>query len=132
MRRKICKNCGKEFDLPKYGAYLCPDCSQKAKGATVIRDRVCRQCGTVFSGGPRAWYCPECRQKRRQEQNRRFKQQKKATGSAQRPLGSTDKCISCGAEYIVQSGNQRYCKNCAAAAMKEKVNKHKALYAQEH
>ena len=28
--------------------------------AVVIKDRVCRQCGAVFQGGPRAWYCPEC------------------------------------------------------------------------
>jgi rubrerythrin len=27
----------------------------------VIRTRTCRQCGKEFQGGPRAWYCPECR-----------------------------------------------------------------------
>ena len=41
------------------------------------------------------------------------------TGSA-RHLGDTDKCVVCGADYIVTGGNQRYCPNCAPSAVAEK------------
>ena len=40
------------------------------------------------------------------------------TGSA-RHLGDTDKCVVCGADYIVTGGNQRYCPNCAPSAVAE-------------
>ena len=81
--------------------------------AVVVKDRVCRQCGAVFPGGPRAWYCPACRSERQREQNRRHK----ANGT-DRPLGSTDYCAVCGKPYIVNSARQRYCADCAYEAVR--------------
>ena len=73
----------------------------------VYDNRVCRTCGAVFSGGPRAWYCPDCRLERKRAQSRYHSKHAPA-----RHLGSTDKCQNCGAEYIVESGLQKYCKDC--------------------
>lgn len=81
--------------------------------SSVVRQRTCRQCGAVFPGGPRAWYCPACREERRREANRRYK----AKG-ANRPLGSTDYCIVCGAPYTVAGGRQKYCPKCAPDAIR--------------
>lgn len=76
-----------------------------------MRDRICRQCGATFKGGPRAWYCPACRIERHRETLRGFK--------ANRPLGSTDICLICGNEYIVKAGRQKYCPDCAAEQLRE-------------
>lgn len=81
--------------------------------AVVVKNRVCRQCGAVFPGGPRAWYCPTCRSERARESNRR----RKARGTA-RPLGSTDFCVVCGKPYTVNSSRQKYCPDCAPAAIR--------------
>lgn len=81
--------------------------------AVVVKDRTCRQCGAVFSGGPRAWYCPACRSVRAKEADRR----RKASGIA-RPLGSTDICTVCGKPYVVRSSRQKYCPDCAYEAVR--------------
>lgn len=73
----------------------------------MIQDRICRTCGRSFKGGPRAFYCPDCRLERKREVDRKFKQQ-----GAKRPLGSKDICERCGKPYTVTSGLQRYCPNC--------------------
>lgn len=82
--------------------------------AVVIKDRVCRQCGAVFQGGPRAWYCPECRADRAREASRRHK----SKGTI-RPLGSLDNCSVCGKPYVVKSARQKYCPECAYDAVRE-------------
>ena len=82
-------------------------------GISTLAKRVCRQCGIEFMGGPRAWYCPNCRRERAKEANRRCKAKQRLNGHADRPLGSIDKCTVCGAEYVVQSARQKYCKKCA-------------------
>lgn len=81
--------------------------------AVVVKDRTCRQCGAVFKGGPRAWYCPNCRAERRRESAKKFHQ----TGPA-RPLGSIDLCVVCGKPYIVNAARQKYCRDCAPDAVK--------------
>jgi hypothetical protein len=73
----------------------------------VYDNRVCKECGKTFSGGPRAWYCPNCRAVRQREQNRKHKQKK-----PERPLGSIDICQNCGKPYRVASGLQKYCPDC--------------------
>lgn len=81
-----------------------------------IYDRVCRQCGASFKGGPRAWYCPSCRIERRRELNR------KRVENGRKParlLGSIDQCVVCGKDYIVNGGLQRYCPKCAPEKYKE-------------
>lgn len=80
-----------------------------------IGDRVCRQCGKVFQGGPRAWYCPVCRKER--ERQRKWKYN---NIGFDRHLGDIDVCKRCGKEYVVEGGLQRYCKECSREAIKEK------------
>ena len=84
--------------------------------ATVVKDRVCRQCGKTFPGGPRAWYCPECREERRRDAWRRFARKGR---HADRPLGSIDHCSRCGKEYVVNSARQKYCPDCAYEGVRE-------------
>lgn len=84
--------------------------------AVVVKDRICKQCGKTFPGGPRAWYCPECRDVRKRQQAAIRRQRL----GPNRPLGSIDHCAVCGKEYIVRSGLQKYCKDCAKAAVAEK------------
>ena len=38
-----------------------------------------------------------------------------------RTIGSIDHCQSCGKEYIVKSGNQKYCSDCSAEKISEKA-----------
>ena len=92
----------------------------------VVRTRKCRLCGKEFNGGPRAWYCPECREQRRIERDREWKRNKRAGIPANRPIGSIDVCKACGKEYVVTSGKQKYCHGCAHEAVKE-VDKQQAL-----
>ena len=84
--------------------------------AVVVKERVCRQCGARFPGGPRAWYCPDCRLARRREADRRYREKGR---KADRPLGSTDICERCGKPYVVKSARQRYCPACAYEAVRE-------------
>lgn len=123
MRLRNCKRCGKPYETDRPDTYLCPACSADYNKSATVRDRVCRICGVTFPGGPRAWYCPSCREERQREADKRHKK----TGSA-RPIGSTDICKRCGKEYIVNSGRQIYCKDCADAAVKETVRNHKRIY----
>lgn len=34
----------------------------------IYDNRICKECGIKFSGGPRAWYCPNCRKERQKKQ----------------------------------------------------------------
>ena len=127
MRTKTCRLCGLTFESAKSEAVYCPACSPKARAATVIRQRTCKQCGASFPGGPRAWYCPDCRLERRRAADARSKRD-----GAARPIGSTDLCAICGAEYTVDGPLQKYCKACAEDAVKATVSAHKRIYNAEH
>lgn len=87
--------------------------------ASTLAPRTCRnpECGVDFLGGPRAWYCPECRRDRQRRQSREGKRRKRA--GEVRELGSEDMCEVCGGAYVVRGGNQRYCPNCAPCAIAE-------------
>ena len=113
MRLKKCQKCGKLFNTAKNEQTLCDDCVAAAK-STTIRPRTCRECGATFDGGPSARYCPSCRAIRRKENAKRYRQ----NGPA-RPLGSIDHCIVCGKEYVVKSGLQHYCPDCAEEAVRQ-------------
>lgn len=93
-----------------------------------IRDRTCRQCGVIFPGGPRAWFCPDCRLERRRESTLRYHRKDKAD----RPLGSTDQCTVCGADYIVKSARQKYCPACAPEAIRKIANQQSIDWNQSH
>lgn len=79
----------------------------------MIIDRQCKQCGRSFKGGPRAWYCPDCRETRRKEAAGRYR--KNGPGRA---LGSTDKCKICGKDYVVNGSRQKYCPDCSDEAVR--------------
>nr|DAW46093.1 MAG TPA: putative transcriptional regulator [Caudoviricetes sp.] len=117
-----CRICGKSYDGNVQSSTVCPECAAEAR-KTTIRPRVCRECGQTFSGGPRAWYCPECRAERKKEQKHRYQ-----TAGAVRPIGSTDVCVRCGKEYTVSNGLQKYCPDCAVEAVRAVVAAHKREY----
>ena len=97
--------------------------------AVVIKPRICRQCGTVFDGGPRAWYCPDCRVARKKASWTRFRSKGR---KADRPIGSTDKCCRCGKEYTVKSARQKYCPECAYEGVREADRPMSRKWNQEH
>lgn len=80
----------------------------------IYGNRVCKQCGRTFSGGPRAWFCPDCRYERNKEKNRIHHQ-----NGPMRKIGSIDYCVNCGKTYTVTSGLQKYCANCAPLCVAE-------------
>ena len=112
---RICRRCRSEYNGDP-GSTLCPSCVREGR-KTTIRDRVCRTCGAAFPGGPRAWYCPDCRADRQKAQSRDY-HRRKAAGKT-RSIGSEDLCEICGNPYTVSSGRQRYCPDCAPAAIAE-------------
>ena len=97
-------------------------------GYVVVKERVCRQCGARFEGGPRAWYCPDCRAERKKEAARRCREK----GKADRPLGSTDYCERCGKPYTVKAARQRYCPDCAYEAVREADRPASIAWNREH
>lgn len=123
MRLRSCKRCGKPYETDRPDTIFCPACSAASHKSAPVRTRVCRQCGVTFPGGPRAWYCPACRDERRREADKR----RKRSGPS-RPLGSVDICKRCGKEYPVEGSRQMYCKDCAEIAVTEKVRAHKRDY----
>lgn len=111
---RVCRKCRIEYDGAP-GSTLCPSCVREGR-KTSIRDRTCRACGATFPGGPRAWYCPRCRRERKRIQKNQANA--RARSGTTRKLGSEDCCIVCGDLYIVKSGNQHYCPNCAVEAVR--------------
>lgn len=87
----------------------------------VVKKRICRQCGAAFQGGPRARYCPSCREKRASEALARHRQNKRAGKTIN--IGETvRKCEICGEPFIMVAARQRYCERCAPAAIKAADN----------
>jgi hypothetical protein len=87
------------------------------KDKSTIAPRTCRRCGVVFDGGPRAWYCPDCREVRQRLYKARAKENRKRGKNI--TLGeSIGKCEICGREFIYASALQRYCPYCAKEAWK--------------
>ena len=73
------------------------------------KKQVCRTCGSYFTGGPRAWYCPDCRRERTAKSNRECKERQKA-GTTR--VGKSATCERCGDTYTVTGGLQRFCSKC--------------------
>ena len=53
----------------------------------IYDNRICRDCGCIFSGGPRSWYCEKCRAERRKEAHTKHVNRKKMGLSVK--IGST-------------------------------------------
>ena len=99
-------------------------------GSTTLRPRTCKECGVTFEGGPRAWYCPRCRAERQAQQNREYKQRKQMGNT--RKIGQKYPCEICGKMYILSSGLQRFCKECAEKHLKEVDNKQSRQWNKDH
>ncbi len=128
MRQRMCKNCGKVFNVPTgKEAYLCEECAQKSKSNSVIRERTCKICGASFMGYPRSFFCPDCSAERKKQQKKIYNQRKPS-----RPLGSMDICVACGKQYIVNSARQRYCPECAKEQVAKNIRAHKREYMAEN
>lgn len=118
--------CGKSFS-GSTDCHYCPECAKQKKLDTVVKIRICQECGAEFYGGPRARRCPDCAYKERRKTSR---QQKKTGGK--RRIGSIDVCEVCGAEYIVNSGRQKYCSDdCQRKAVLEWQREHKKGYSKQ-
>lgn len=123
----ICRYCGKRYH-GEPGTSCCPSCASIV--TSNIRPRICRECGREFSGGPRAWYCPECRAERQRMQSREARERNLAGQT--RHIGSEDICIVCGKPYIVSSGTQHYCPDCAKEAVAAIDRQQGRRYGREH
>ena len=92
--------------------------------------RECIQCGAAFKGGPRAWYCPECRAERQKMQARESR--KRQAEGKQRKIGSTDICQNCGKPYIVASPLQKWCPDCKEEMARETDRRQSLEYYNEN
>lgn len=81
-----------------------------------VLPRICKTCGISFLGGPRAFYCLKCRQERKKEQSKRYKERIKQGPIT--PLGSIIQCESCGCDIIKCGGLQKFCPQCAKKHLK--------------
>lgn len=123
MRVKACKQCGVAFETDKKGAYFCPSCAAQSRRSGVLLPRTCMDCGSTFDGYPKSKRCPSCRAAANRARDIAHKR-----SGPKRKLGSIDQCQCCGQDYIVQSGLQRYCKDCAPTAVRSNVRAHKREY----
>lgn len=123
MRTKKCKRCGQMFSVAGSEAYLCETCADVARKNGTYRERVCADCGEVFWGYPKSKRCPSCQREADLASKREYQKR-----GPMRSLGSVDHCAKCGEEYIVMSGLQRYCKDCAEAATRENIRRDKREY----
>lgn len=91
----------------------------------LYNNRICQECGITFTGGPRAWYCEDCRAERRRRRDRNRHPSK-------RPIGSKDICVNCGKKYTVNSGLQKYCQDCMLEMHRKIDNKQGTEYYHKH
>ncbi len=129
MRLIKCKRCGRIIETDKQKSY-CDDCRTAIKRESVLRDRICDSCGVAFVGYPRSKYCPSCRYERKKADSRAHKQRERRGQT--RKIGSESICEICGKPYTVESGRQRYCPDCAPAAISENVRAQKRAYMADH
>lgn len=76
----------------------------------MLQQRKCQVCGSLFMGGPRAFYCPSCRREIYLERHKEYNRRQKC--GTTRKIGSIDKCQRCDKEYIVIGSLQRFCPEC--------------------
>lgn len=111
----VCKRCGTPIPYDRYRVY-CDACTRLNKQESLRRERVCMDCGKQFVGYPKSKRCPECQaeaDKRNDAESRR----RKAAGKSRR-IGERYKCKICGKEYMLASGGQLYCPDCADLGVK--------------
>ena len=117
---KVCQMCGGAF-YGGPGHFYYSACARVKKLDALIRTRICQECGNEFLSFPSAKRCPKCSVEAQRERQREYRKH-----GVSRPLGSTDKCIVCGKEYIVNAGSQKYCPGCRReASLKKQKERHR-------
>lgn len=76
-----------------------------------MTDKRCDMCGLTFSGGPRASYCPTCREERRKQAAAEHRRRKRLGIS--RKVGDIQTCIDYGKKYEYYIGASERCTKCA-------------------
>lgn len=130
-----CKVCGGDVTPPR-SVYCSDACAAEWKKRSkrvdnprtspcgaLYTQRICPDCGAVYIGHIKSKRCPDCQSEADRRASAEYKQ-RRAQGHT-RKLGSTDICQMCGNAYIVNSGLQRYCKDCADQARLDNTRKHK-------
>ena len=125
MTDNHCVICGQA--LPKgrrlYCSEPCADEAERRRASMaaagrqrppLVRERVCMDCGMAFVGAIRSKRCPSCQAEADKRHDAEYRARRRA-GHA-RTIGSEDVCEVCGRAYTVNSGAQRWCKDCAAEA----------------
>lgn len=88
---------------------------------------VCEICGDTFeSRSNRAKYCIYCRDKAQVRRNQAYAEKKKAGLSI--TIGSEQICPICQKPYIVVTGSQKCCKDCAKKQIASKKKSPDAQY----
>lgn len=95
-----------------------------------LKPRTCKECGSTFNGGPRAWYCPQCRAERKEKQQKEY-QERKRRGNT-RVIGNEYPCEICGTMYVLSSGLQRFCAECAEKHLKKIDNEQSRQWNKSH
>lgn len=121
----LCKcDCGNEFIATHYQIkHGITSCGCLKKQTYNFRERECRACGMQFLGGPRAWYCPECREIRKKEAKKIAKQNKN-----KKTIGEAMTCEVCGSIIKRNSARQRFCTECAKTNYKNVAKKQSLEY----
>lgn len=93
-------------------------------------ERICMDCGAAYVGHIKTKRCPACQDAAKKRQYMEYRARARA-GHARR-LGSTDQCAVCGKDYTVESGAQKYCKDCAQTAYTEAAHQISRAWNAEH
>lgn len=119
MRLSMCPVCGKLFERKNKDSLYCEDCARKIK-SNIVRKKICQDCGCEFYGYPRSKRCVSCEREEEKKRRKRYREK-----GAARKIGSSAICEKCGKTYIVRSGIQKYCPDCAREASLEQQRTHK-------
>lgn len=115
-RRRYCsEDCAREGERRRARA-----ATQGRERPPLRRERVCMDCGRAYIGHIKSKRCPACQQDANRRHDAECKRRKRA--GHVRAIGSTDLCEACGKPYTVESGRQRWCKDCAPEQTRRSSN----------
>lgn len=85
----------------------------------LYRERSCPDCGRIVIMHIKSKRCRACQDAANRAHDAEY-QRARSQGKT-RKLGSIDICQRCGGQYVVNSGMQRYCPDCAPSAVSDNV-----------
>lgn len=83
------------------------------------RDLVCPVCGKTERRSIKSKLCSDCQAELDERHNLEYRQRR--TRGLSRKIGLRYPCDNCGALYVLTSGRQRYCPECAKTVVAEHV-----------